>query len=486
VILSPFRIVINKILSQEKAGGLKAMLETPEIKRRISFTILLIIVFRILAAVPLPGINLEVYQAVINTNTGNSFTNLLTLATGSRIDTPSLAVIGLGSYINASIIIQLLESVIPKLKEMSKEGPNGRRVLVQLTRILTVPLSMMQGFFIYTYLRGNTVQITSSSGGRFFINQLVSDMTSQDLALMILTITAGSVILMWLGELITEYGIGNGTSMIIMVGILTILPGLFINDFSHIFSFVSSELSIGNINVLFSGDMIFVYLFIIGFLLLFAGIVFINEGTRKISIQYARRVRSTGKALSSFLPLKINQAGVMPIIFASSILTFPGIIASLLTGTTDPGSTLYQIGEYLNNSPVFGTITSGGPSTQYFIVFFILIIVFTFFYSFIVMKPQDTADNLQKSGGFIPGIRPGSLTAKYITHVMIRLTVVGALFLAIIALLPNLVGLTERGSTMSIFVGIGGTSLLIIIGVVLDTIRQMKSLTVSRSYEMYR
>jgi preprotein translocase subunit SecY len=483
IILFPFNRLVSRLLSTERTASLKAALATPEIQKRILFTIFLLLVFRILASIPLPGINTEVYQAVTSANTGNAFTNILTLATGSRIDTPSLVVIGLGSYINASIIVQLLTSVIPRLEELQKEGASGRRLLSQITRILTVPLSAMQGFFIFTYIKGNTAQVTAESGDIFFVSQLVSDMGAKEVALMILAIIAGSILLMWIGELITENGIGNGSSIIIMTGILTILPGLFITDFSDIASFISSELSSGNFSVLLGGDMIFVYLFIIGFLVLIAGIVFINEATRKVTIQYARRVRSTGASQSSFLPLKINQAGVMPIIFASSFLTFPTIIANLIVGTAEEGTSLYKIGETINNSPIFN---ANNPQPAYFILFFVLIIVFTYVYSFIVMKPGDTADNLKKSGGFIPGIRPGDSTAKYITTVMLRLTFVGSFFLAFIALLPNLVRLTERGSQMTIFVGIGGTSILIIVGVILDTMRQMKSLTVTRSYEMYR
>jgi preprotein translocase subunit SecY len=210
-------------------------------------------------------------------------------------------------------------------------------------------------------------------------------------------------------------------------------------------------------------------------------IVFVNEAIRRIPIQYARRVRGVDATQSSYLPFKLTQAGVMPIIFASSVLTFPTIIAQFITGTADPGSRVYEIAINITNLEVFNF-----RSYQYLILYFVLIFFFAFFYTFVVMKPEDTSENLQKSGGFIPGIRPGNATTKFITSTLVRLTFVGAIFLALLAVIPSLVRLTDQGADLLIFTGIGGTSLLIIVSVILDTLRQAKSFTLTRSYEMYK
>ncbi len=478
LILSPFKFLVNRFFSIKGTENLKAALETPEIQKRIMFTVFIILVFRVLASIPLPGIDVEVYREAVNANTGSPFSNLLTIATGGNIDAPSLVVIGLGSYINASIIIQLLTSIIPRLEELQKEGPNGRRILSQVTRILTLPLSLIQGFVIYTIIKQNTQIIP---GTAFSVSDMVAGISTTEITIMVLAIAAGSLLLMWLSELITESGVGNGSSIIIMVGILSTLPGLFIADFSNIFSWFRDQISNGNLDAIYSNSMLFIYAFVIGLILLIMGIVFVTEATRKVTIQYARRVRGIDAAQSSFLPLKINQAGVMPIIFASSLLTFPTIIAQFVTNMSEPGTSLYNIGLKITQLTIFDY-----RSYQYIAFYFVMIFLFTYFYSFIVMKPEETAENLQKSGGFIPGIRPGKSTAKFISNVMVRLTFLGALFLGIIAILPNLVRLTDQGSTMLVLTGVGGTSLLIIIGVVLDTFRQLKSLTVTKSYEMYR
>ena len=477
-ILSPFTKILNYILKFKGMENIRAALDTPEIRKRIYFTCLMVVIFRILAAIPLPGIDTEVFLSAVNTTSGSPFSSLLTVVTGGRIDTPSLVVIGLGSYINASIVIQLLTSVVPKLEELSKEGPNGRKILSQVTRILTVPLSALQGFVVYTILKQSTDLIPDTN---FAVSDMVTNLASYDVLLIIIAIIAGSILLMWLGELITENGIGNGSSIIIMIGILSTLPGLFVQDFSQIFTWVGEQLTQGNASALFSGSMIFVYLLVIGVILLVAGIVYINEATRKLTIQYASRVRGTGSSHSNFLPLKLNQAGVMPIIFASSILTFPTLIGQFILSAAEPGTSIHEMIQGILSSPVFDY-----RSMQYMALYFFLILAFTIFYSFIILKPEETAENLKKSGGFIPGIRPGSATTKFITRIMLRLTIVGAIFLAVIAILPNIVRLTEQGQNMIILTGIGGTSILIIVGVVLDTMRQMKSLTVSKSYEMYK
>lgn len=464
--------------------SIKRLFETREIRNRILVTAGLVLAFRLLAAIPLPGIQTDIYLAAVNNTSSNVFTNVFTLATGSRLDSPSLMAIGLGAYINASIIVQLLTSVIPKLEELQKEGENGRRVLSQITRILTVPLSAMQGYVVYTVISrsadasANTV--TTPDGVQHLLSDMVANMTGADIALFILVITTGSLILMWLSELITERGIGNGSSIIIMAGILATLPGVLIRDLQGIISFFTTRIESGDYNAIISGPMIFLYFFIIGFVLMIAFITFMNEASRKITIQYARRVRGSETTQASFLPLKINQAGVMPVIFASSILTFPTIIAQLILGSSRNQS-MIDFANSVINSKVFQI-----DSIQHIILYVILIVLFTFFYSFIVMKPHETAENLQKSGGFIPGIRPGTATNKYITDAMLRLAIIGAFFLSIIAVIPNIVRLIEQGKDMAVFLAIGGTSILIIVGVILDTMRQIRSLRVTQSYEMYK
>ncbi len=459
---------------------LREALKSKEIKKKLLITVGLIIVYRILAAVPLPGIDTKLFAEAFG---NNPLTNFFSIMTGGRLDNPSVVAIGLGAYINASIVIQLFTSIIPKLEELSKEGERGRAVLNQYTRILAVPLTVVQAVVIYTVLKSVTASVPQLAG-------LLDNVTTFDIVTMVISLTAGSMVLMWLGELITEKGLGNGISIIITISILTVVPNLVARDFAF-FSGDWDLLLNGNFNVLLNNNFRLIYFFIIGFYFLILSIVYINEAVRKLTIQYARRFRTTG-VQSTYLPLKLNQAGVMPVIFASALLSFPQILAQIIISATSEGSMLYKVGEAINNS-FLGTqsnfLTNEGflkDSVYYLITFFILIVLFSFFYTFVTYKPADTADNLKKSGGFIPGLRPGKITQKYITSVLIRLTVVGSLFLAFIAIIPNLVRLTPEGANLAILSGIGGTSILIVVGVILDTVRQMKSLTVTRSYEQYK
>lgn len=460
--------------------SLKEALKSKDIRKKILITFGLIVVYRILAAVPLPGIDTKLFAEAFG---NNPLTNFFSIMTGGRLDNPSVVAIGLGAYINASIVIQLFTSIIPKLEELSKEGERGRAVINQYTRMLAVPLTVVQAIVIYTVLKSVTGSVPQLAG-------LLDNVTTFDIITMVVSLTAGSMVLMWLGELITEKGLGNGISIIITISILTVVPNLVARDFAF-FSGDWDLLMNGNFNVLVNNNFKLIYFFIIGFYLLILSIVFINEAVRKLPIQYARRFRASG-VQSTYLPLKLNQAGVMPVIFASALLSFPQILAQIITTATKEGSWLYKVGIAINDS-FLGTrssfLTSEGflrDSIYYLVTFFTLIVVFSFFYTFVTYKPADTADNLKKSGGFIPGLRPGKITQSYITGVLIRLTVVGSLFLAFIAVIPNLVRLTPEGANLAIISGIGGTSILIVVGVILDTVRQMKSLTVSRSYEQYK
>lgn len=422
------------------------MLKTPDIRRRILFTVFMLSIFRLLAAIPLPGINGDAFREFFG---NNPFGNIFTLVTGGRLDNPSIVAIGLASYINASVMLQLLTTVIPKLEEISKEGERGRQLINQYTRYLTVPLSILQGLVIYTILRKQ-------------FPELVGEPSVLEISTMIASLTGGTILLMWISELISEEGVGNGPSFIILAGIIASLPGLISRDLEII-----------------SYDNILLVSIIIGALLMIAGIVFVTEAIRRIPIQYARRVR--GRVMyggqSSYLPLKINQAGVMPVIFAASFLTFPQIITQFFVSAANPTSVFFKISEKIN------LLYSGDYLWLYNLLYFLMIIAFTFFYTFVVLNPKEQAENLKKAGGFVPGIRPGKSTEHYITNIMIRLTVIGAVFLATVSLIPSL---ARRGTELAVLSGIGGTSLLIVVGVILDTIRRLKSMVVSRSYEAYK
>ena len=422
------------------------MFKTPDIRRRIFFTLSMLFVFRLLAAIPLPGINGEAFKEFFS---GNPFGNVFTLITGGRLDNPSIVAIGLGSYINASVIIQLMKTVIPKLEELSKEGERGNRIINQYTRYLTVPLSILQGIVIYTILKNQFPSLVGEPG-------------LLEISVMVMSLTAGTILLVWISELIDESGLGRGSSLIIFAGIVSSLPGLLLQDFK----------------VLGLNTTLMVVV-IAGLTLMIMGIVFVTEAVRKIPIQYARRVqgRKTYGGGSSYLPLKINQAGVMPVIFAGSLLSFPQIITQFFLSSSEQNSFFYHISEKLN------LLYTNEYQLIYNSIYFLMIVAFTFFYTFVVLNPDEQSENLKKSGGFIPGIRPGKSTAKYIKHIMIRLTIVGAVFLAVVALIPSLV---RSEANLAIFSGIGGTSILIIVGVVLDTIRQMKSMVVVRSYDAYK
>ncbi len=398
---------------------------------------------------------------------------LLSIFTGGLLDTPSIVGLGLAAYINASIVIQLLTSVIPKLEELSKEGARGRQMIDQYTRYLTLPLAFMYsiGYLVYLSRQGSGL--------------VASDVSVQRLVFMALILTAGSILVMWLAELISEKGIGNGSSLMIMFGILSSLPALISRDFasSGVADSIQGLLR-GDTSYLTSTGMIAIYLIVIGAFVLIAGIVFMTESTRKVKVQYARRERGGVSSRDSFLPLKLNQSGVMPIIFASALLTTPRLLVPLLQTITSPGSEIYNfLVDLQTNSFLFTA-----RSSTYNLVYFLLIIAFSLFYAFVVFKPKEVSENLQKSGAFIPGIRPGKATADYLTKVLLRLTLVGAIFLGLIALVPVTAGSilsNFSGQQFVIFTGIGGTSILIVVGVLLDTVRQINSLRATQNYERF-
>ncbi len=457
----------------------REILFSKQIREKLLFTLLVVFIYRLLASIPLPGIDMQVYQQQFGDTTASQANYLLTIFTGSQLETPSLVGLGIGVYITASIVIQLLSSVIPQLQELSKQGNRGKQVLDQYTRYLTVPLSLV-------YSLGYLFLILQSSGPLSGLISRLPDgsVSSTKILFMALVLTGGSLLMMWLAELITEKGVGNGASIFIMVGILASLPAFIGQDFAalNVTEAVSQVLQ-GNTQYLGDSGMVAIYLLIIGLLLLTLGIVWMNESTRRITIQYARRER-VGGATDSNLPIKLNQSGVLPIIFASSLLSSPQLIIPVLQNLVVADSQFGQFLSSLQQSFLFQP-----TSTGYLVFYFVSIILLSLLYAPIALKPSDLAENFQKSGAFIPGIRPGKSTEDYVTRVLMRLTFVGGIFLAIIAIIPLVAGQflsqISGGYTFSLFSAIGGTSILIVVGVVLDTVRQLKSLQATQNYERY-
>jgi preprotein translocase subunit SecY len=411
----------------------------PDIRRRILYVLAILIVFRFLAHVPVPGVDrTQLSQFFQN----NALFGVLDLLSGGGLSSFSVVALGVNPYINASIIMQLMTGVIPSLSALSREGEYGRNKINQYTRYLSVPMAMLQAYGFLALLNSQGVL---SSG---------FDLSNPATIVQIATLTAGSVSLMWLGELITEKGIGNGISFIIFAGIVSRAPGA-INSFLQTPNFA----------------------LIIGFAILaiisVAVIVYIQEGQRRIPIQYASRVR--GRRMyqggQTFLPLRVNQAGVIPIIFAISILLFPSQIAS-----------------YFQNSEVDIVANISRWIVEFFspqrpiyvVMYFLLTFGFTYFYTAFTFKPDETAEQLRKNGGFIPGIRPGRPTADYLAKVVTRITVAGALFLATVATLPSIVGLLIPSLTN---IALGGTGLLIVVSVVVETMKQIEAQLLMRNYE---
>lgn len=416
---------------------LRVIWNDSSLRRKVFFVIAAFILFRLGAAIPIPGVNHEVLARFLS---GNQFFGLLNIFSGGGLSNLSIVMLGVGPFITASIIMQLLTIMVPALKELYHEsGEAGRRKFAQYSRMITVPLAMLQGFSLLILLERQGVLLPLS-----IFDRLTN----------VLVVTAGSLLLMWLGELISEYGIGNGTSLLIFAGILAGLP---------------SQLS--QLVVNFDPSQVPVYIaFVIVALITIAGVVVITEAERPIPITYAKQVRGNKVygGVSTYLPLRLNQSGVMPIIFALSLLLFPQMIAQFLTNVS---SDLVKamagiILELLNNQWVYG------------IAYFVLIFLFTYFYSAITFDPEAIATNLQKGGAFIPGVRPGTPTRDHLNRTVNRLTLVGALFLGVVAILP----LIMRAVTGLQSLAIGGTALLIVVSVSLDLMKQIDAQTTMREY----
>ena len=422
----------------------------PDIRRRLLFVALILVIYRALAHVLIPGVNTEVLK---NTGSDNGIFGMLALFSGGDIKAMSIVGLGLNPYINATIIMQILQTTIPRLQALSREGEYGRNKITSYSRWLSLPLAALQGYGILSLVQADEAK---NSGLQAFTTPFSFE--RYESLTMILSLTVGSIVLMWLGELITEKGIGNGISFIIFAGIVSRLPGT-----------VGSFLLSPN------------WLELFAFGILGLVIIFVQEGQRRIPIQYANRVRGHRiyQGGSTFLPLRVNMAGVIPIIFSISILLFPLQIASYFTTSSVGGIRDISTGivSWLDSRGLF-----------YLTLYFLLTFAFAFFYTFIVFKPDETASNLRKSGGFIPGIRPGQPTEEYLRRVAFRITVAGALFVATVAVLPFIIAALPMFKDLSaaqggLGVGIGGTSVLIVVSVVVETMKQLEAQLMMRSYE---
>jgi preprotein translocase subunit SecY len=425
-------------------------LRIPELRRKLVFTVLLLLVFRILASISIPGADPNKLQALF---TGNSLLGLLNLFSGGGLSTFSVVAMGVNPYINATIIMQLMTVVSVRLKELSKEGEQGRKKITRYTRWLTVALGALQAYGLTVLFSSQQVQVLSNPSPGTIIS-------------IIITLTAGTIVLMWLGELITEYGVGNGVSLVIFAGIIGRLPG-------SLYSYGST----GSAHVFQLLGMTVIAVLVTMF------IIYVQQAQRKVPVQSAQRVINprAGTAIPSrrnFLPLRVNAAGVIPIIFAISIMAFPTIFANFFqTAGGVVGNAANWI--RLNWQPTGGS--SLLTNLLYNGIYFLLILGFTYFYTAVVFDPNDVADNLKKSSTFIPGIRPGRSTAEYLGRVMNRITFAGAMFLALITVaLPLLTSFLTGVSTTSLY--LGGTAVLIVVGVALDTMKQIETQLLMRQY----
>ena len=381
-------------------SGLVSAASIPELRKRVIFTLLMLFVYRMGVQIPTPGINGEALAAFFAKNASTLF-GMFNMFSGGALENFSIFSLGIMPYISASIIIQLLTVVVPQLEALSKEGESGRRKITQYTRYGTVVLSIIQGFFIATGLEG----MTGPNG-----IPIVIDPSLQFKLMTVLTLTSGTAFIMWLGEQMTERGIGNGISMIIFSGIVARMPAAVGNTFELIKS--------GELSLIFLPVIVVMMLFIVGV------IIFIETSQRRIPIQYAKRVvgRRVYGGQSSHLPLKINVSGVIPPIFASSIMMFPA-----------------TIGSFIKIDWVQQASAALSPGTVYYYIMYVgMIVFFCFFYTAVTFKPDDVAENLKKNGGFIPGIRPGKKTAEFLDKALVRLTVVGAIYLSVVCVMPTL------------------------------------------------
>ncbi len=416
---------------------LKLTFSDEVLRKRIFFVLAALVIFRILATIPIPGVDVLRLEEFFS---NNQFLGLMNIFSGGGLSNLSIVMLGVGPFITASIIMQLMTVLVPKVKAMyHEEGEAGRIKFSQYSRYLTVPLAFIQAFAFLTLL---------SRQGIVTNTDLMTTLTN------VIVIVAGSLLLMWVGELVTEFGIGNGVSLIIFAGIVSGLPS-----------------ALSQVVFAFDVSQVPTYLgFTVLTILVTAAVVFITEAERPIPVTYARQTRGgkTGAGVSTYLPLRVNQAGVIPIIFALSMVLLPQMVAGFLVGSSVPAvaSAAGAVNAAMSNQLVYGSI------------YFALVFLFTYFYTAITFEPNKMADNLQKSGAFIPGIRPGEHTSEYVGNIVTRITLVGALFLGTVAVLPIIV----QGVTGIATLTIGGTALLIAVSVVLDLVKKVESQISIREY----
>jgi len=419
---------------------LQRIISSKEVRKKVLFTAVVYLVFRILAHIPVPGVNvLQLKQLFVS----SQFLSLLNVFSGGTLSNFSVVAVGINPYITASIVFQLAAMVFPALKEMQKEGESGRERLNQYTRLLAVPLAVVQSISVLALLNSQN---------------LINTQEPFQLIAMIVTLVAGAMVTLWLGELISQFGIGNGISMILFAGIISQFPVAMAQTFS----------------VTTKQQMTTTFGFAIVFILVIAMMVFMNEAIRKVTIQYARRIRGSRSygGQTTHLPIRVNVAGVLPIIFAVSIMMVPSFVGKLLAGSGNVN--LVKIGQQL-------TVWFAQTSSIYISVYFLIVFFFTFFSALVFFNADDLSQELKKSGAFIPGIRPGTPTQKYLEYVVTRITFAGAIFLGIVAILPSLAQKATGISSLAI----GGTSVLIVVSVILETAKQIDGLLVGQNYDKY-
>jgi len=419
---------LTKSLSLYKEG-----LKTPLLCKKILFTLAILILFRLVAHIPVPGVNLTLLKSFF---AQNQLLSLLDIFSGGTLANFSIAALGLNPYINASIMLQLLGFIIPELKELQKEGEYGQAKLNQYTRIITIPLSIFQSLGMYGILKSQNI---------------IGQQSILVIIALIASMVTGTMIMIFLGELINEFGIGNGISVMIFAGIISRLPVSIIQSFSLA--------DFSNPETLFN----LILFLVIAVAIIFA-VVTIEEAVLRVPISYAKRAQTT------YLPIKVNVAGVMPIIFAVSLVSLPSLL----------GQALSRVGNQTIANFARGLSSAfSGTSALYLITYFVLVVVFTFFYSTVVFKPKDVAEELRKSGGFIPGIRPGVATEKRLEYLLHRIVFIGAFFLALIAVIPSVIQKITGISSLSI----GGTSILIVVSVILELNRKIENVVQMYNYD---
>ena len=407
------------------------------LRNKVLFVLGALIIFRLLSSIPIPGIDTLALNRFLS---NNQFFGILNIFSGGGLSNLSIIMLGVGPYITGSIIMQLLTIMVPSLKRMyQEEGDAGRKKFAQYSRYLTVPLAFIQGYSLLTILERQAILV---------------DLTAFDRIVNLIIVVAGAIMIMWIGELISEFGIGNGMSLIIFAGIVSRLP----TEVSQaIFTFDPSQIP-------------YYIMFVVVGLLVIAGVVMVTEAERPIPVTYAKQMHG-GKSTSggsTYLPMRVNQAGVIPIIFALSILLFPQLIGNVLSGASNP--TVAKIAKSM--------ASFSQTSLLYGVLYFVLVFLFTYFYTAVTFDPESLSTNLQKNGAFIPGIRPGKSTSEYISKVLTRITLFGALFLGVIAVLP----LIMQSVTGITALALGGTSMLIVVSVVLDLIKKVDAQVSMREY----